>query len=319
MFQRRYKGYWGAIALFCSYALAVICGLPFLILILIISLMLSVLDRAVNERGSFVARFRVMGGLSLRAGGSGRAPHPYLYLACFFLAATFLLIPMGSLPPYICTSVDSITLLVLLLAAQFLYIRGVKHFSSDIYQKLDDTENFSILRFSMTFMVVDSCLAFYMLGRGVPGSVTSLESVAATSIWQIAGAWGRTGVLCSFLLLAVTSPHGGSKEIWRGSETCLIELYDAVRRTIGPAVCAAIFLPWNAAALLGLYGNILFMTDFIVFWLKVLLLQIFIFPAVRKGFDAFVGKTKNPEGAAYITMLGLGMGGATFFLLDVIF
>ena len=89
-----------------------------------------------------------------------RCPPPLLYASCLCLLIIFLFIPMGSFPQFVETEGDFIAIVFLLLAAQGLYIRGMKAFSGEIYQSFDPRELFVLSNF--VFMVIASCCFIFL-------------------------------------------------------------------------------------------------------------------------------------------------------------
>lgn len=245
------------------------------------------------------------------------SPHKYLYFACLSILMIFSIIPPGSLKPYFNVPAGAIFIVALLCLSQSFYIRGLKHFSPDIYQTLDGAEHFGISRFNIGFIAVVSCLSLYSVARGMPGNIFGLSGLTAMPLWSVVGGWGIFGLICFFTLLAVGSPWNTSNSVAVCSRPAILSVYSAVRASAGPALTAAIFLPWNPGVSLGLSGVAMFALDFVFFWLKVSLLQIFIFPAVRKGYLRI--ETKVPANIRYMARIPLVAAGAAAFLLDYIF
>lgn len=298
--------------MFAVYFWALVCLVPFLALVLHLSLLLANLDRAVNERTPFSALRWDVPAL-LRARGQYGPPHFYMATLLFCLA--FALIPMGSLPAYLLTLADSITLPALLLAAQFIYARGLKLSVAEVYSRLEGRGDSRLVRFCIVFIIVCNSLALYMLASGVPGSVVSLESVAATPLWLVAGWPGKLGLICFFWLFAIFSLSRGSEAFLLDEEAGMLVLYEALRRAIGPALCTVIFLPWNPAVKFGLRGYNMFIADFAFFGVKVFLLQAFVLPAVRQVYNVCAAK-RRPPWSANFDLFVLAVMGAIFLALD---
>ena len=97
---------------------------------------------------------------------------------------------MGSLPQFVETQGDFVVIIFLLLAAQGLYIRGMKIFSLEIYQSFDTKELFALAKLAMKLIVAGGTLSWYALNRGMPGSIFSLETFSTTTVWSLARAAG---------------------------------------------------------------------------------------------------------------------------------
>lgn len=299
--------------MFFSYFLAVVGVIPFLITVLLISLLLMSLDQSLYEKHPITSCLRLLERL-FKDIFLVKSPHKYLYFACLFLLLVFSLIPPGSLKPYCDTPTDSVFIVVLFSLAQSLYIRGIKYFSPDIYQKLNGAEYFGISRFTMAFIAVDSCLALYIMARGMPGDIFGLSSLTAMPLWTVVGEWGIFGLICFFILFAVAAPRRISNSVKVSYCPAILSLYGAVRASVGPAITTAMFVPWNPAISLGLNGIAMFTLDFAFFWLKVSLLQILIFPAIRESYSRI--EAKIPVNMRHAARVPLGVAGVIAFYLD---
>lgn len=297
-----------------SLFLAAICGIPFLVLVLLITLLLASLDCALKDGQSLTACLSLLDRI-FRYVFFGGDRQGYLYSACFLLILVFLFIPMGSLRSYAGTNRDMLVIILFIAAAQSFYVRGVKHASTDMYQKLDDTEHSEILVFCFYYIAAVGTLAWYMLNRGMPGNVFSLESLSAMPIWTVAGRWGKMGLASFFLLSALTSPGRRSKLMMSCAESPLPELYGTIRSSLCPAVAVAMLVPWNPAILFGLYGLDMFVCDFIFFWMKVFVLQAFIFPQIRRYHDRIIKKLHLRQKNFVKTVLGVA--GVVFLIADL--
>lgn len=302
--------------MFFSYFLAFVSGIPFLITVLSISLLLMILDCVLYEKRSPIVCVHVLDRIFRYGDVFRNSSHKYLNLACLSLLAIYLLIPMGSLKVYLDTPTDTIFMVTLLLTAQSLYVRGIRNFSSNIYLDLDDFEHNAISRFTLCFIVACSSMMFYMLARGTPGDIMSLESFTAMPYWTISGKWGIFGCACFFLLFAITYPGRGGHSLKRYPEAVILDVYGALRASIGPAVTVAMFFPWNPAISLKLHGVAMYSFDYAFFWLKAALLQLLVFPAIRR----FYSKIERlvPENTAYLALISLGLAGVAAFYADFV-
>lgn len=302
--------------MFFSYFWAIISVIPFLITVLFITLLLMILDCVLYEKRSPIMCVHILDRVFRYGDVFRNASHKYLNLACLALLMTYPLIPMGSLKVYLDTPTDTIFLVTLLLLAQSLYVRGIKNFSSNIYLELDDFEHNAISRFTLCFIIACSSMMFYMLARGVPGDIMSLESFTAMPYWTVGGKWGIFACACFFLLFAITYPGRGGHSLKRYPEAVILDVYVALRASVGPAVAVAMFFPWNPAVLLRLNRVAMYSFDYAFFWLKVALLQLLVFPAIRKLYS----KMENtiPENTGYIVLISLGLAGVAALYADFV-
>lgn len=302
--------------MFFSYLWAIASGIPFLITVLLISLLLMILDCVLYERRSPILCVHIVDRILCNGTVFRDASHKYLKLACLALLLIYTLIPMGSLKVYLDTPTDTIFLVLLLLLAQSLYVRGVRGFSSNLYLDLDDFDHNAIARFTLCFIVACSSMMLYMLARGIPGDIMSLESFTAMPFWTVAGERGILGCVCFFLLFAITYPGRGSHSVKRYPEAAILDVYGALRASVGPAMAVAMFFPWNPAVSLKLNRVAMYSFDYAFFWLKVALLQLLVFPVIRRLYFKFANIVS--ESVGYITLLLLGMAGLAALYADFV-
>ncbi len=247
--------------------------------------------------------------------GDGNCPPTYLYASCTCLLFIFLFIPMGALPQFISTDFDLFIILFLLLAAQGFYIRGIKLFSKELYQSLDRSETNLLFKFTVAMLTIGGTFSWYVLNRGMPGNIFSLDSYAAMPMWEVVGDGGVIGMCFFFLLLAVTSPCRRTKVKYLKDNVPLPEIFDAVRSTICPAIIAAIFLPQKAGLSLGFTDLSMYAVDFICFWWKVFILQVILIPWIREGYLRC--RAMLPENWKLAIVIFLGFAGVAFMMGDL--
>lgn len=303
--------------MFFSSFLAIVCGIPFLMTVLLISLLLMILDCVLYEKRSAIMCVHILDRVFRYGEVFRSSSHKYLNLACLALLLIYPLIPMGSLKVYLDTPTDTIFMVMLLLLAQSLYVRGIRNFSSNIYLELDDFDHNAISRFTLCFITACSSMMFYMLARGTPGDIMSLESFTAMPYWTIAGRWGFWGCVCFFLLFAITYPGRGAHSLKHYPEAAILDVYGALRASIGPAVTVAMFFPWNPAVLLKLNRVAMYSFDYAFFWLKVALLQLLVFPSIRKLYSKM--EKRLPENTGYLALISLGLAGVAALYADFVF
>lgn len=276
------------------------------------------LGRALCRTSPVTCCLNTLGRLVKGDDACGGASRKYLYLACITLWMIYLLIPMGSLKVCLDTPMDLIFIAVLLLSAQDLYTKGVKGCLPDVYLAMDEAEHSTMHRFTLCFIVVCGSVALYMLGRGIPGDIISLESVTAMPFWTVVGTWGWVGFACFFLMFVITYPGRESQPLHSYSGSAVFELYGAIRAPIAPMLAVAIFFPWNPAISLGLSRGAMFAFDYAFFWLKVALVQLFVFPAIGRLYLRL--ESRVPENTRYlapvlVALVGIAALYADFLLL----
>ena len=294
------------------FLLSVVSGAALLAFVLILSLLYAGVENSL---------FHLNGAAPLRPfsrladGRGGACPPASLYASCICLLLIFLFIPMGALPQFVRTRGDIFVVIFLLLAAQSLYIRGMRRFSGELYQSLDRSEIYLLFKFTVAMAVFGASLSWYALRRGVPGEIFSFGTYAAIPLWRIAGVYGRLGLLMFLLLFAVSSPsrRAGSSDI-KGSVP-LPEVFDAIRSTICPALISAIFIPWRTGLAAGLSGAAMYAADFALFWLKVFVIQLLVVPALRSVYLKM--KARLAPRFKLVLVILLGAAGCLLMLADL--
>lgn len=241
-----------------------------------------------------------------------------IYLACLSLMAIYLFIPTGSLRVYVDTLFGMVLIAILQLSAQSLKARGVRLYSPGAYQELDDFEHIAMSQFTLCFIIAGGCIAMYQLARGIPGNMASLDGLTAMPFWTVVGPWGVIGFGCFFLMFAIADPVRGRRCLRHYPTTAVLEVYEAVKACMCPALAVAMFIPWNPAISLGMSRVAMFSFDYAFFWLKVLLLQLFIFPALRKLHSSIGARLSiiiNPTTSILLWLLGAAALYADYLLV----
>lgn len=301
--------------MFFSLLLTLISGISLLFLVLTLSLLLigaeNVLYDIQGTDASLLAPYRRF----LAGRCRDKCPPPFLYASCTSLLIIFLFIPMGSLPRFVETDGDFVVMIFLLLTAQGLYIRGIKIFSGEIYQSFDAKEFFVLSRLAVTLIAIGGTLSWYALNRGMPGSIFSLETFTATSLWTVTGPWGKLGAVMFLLLMSVVSPSRGVTKSRIVDNVQIPELFDAIRSTVAPAMIVAFFFPVRLGISLGLIGFKMYLVDFVFFWFRVMLVQILLVPLLSRGFGKVCEKKRKKLDR--IPEIIIGAAGILFFMLDL--
>jgi len=301
--------------MFFSFLLTFVSGVFLLILVLTICLLLLGTENALyNIQGtdaSFLSPYKRF----LKGRCRDKCPPPFLYVSCLCLLMVFLFIPMGSLPQFVETEGDIVVIIFLLLTAQGLYIRGMKIFSGEIYQSFNTKELFALSKLSMTLIATGGTLSWYALNRGIPGSIFSLETFSATSLWILAGAWGKIGTAIFFLLFALVSPSRGVTKTRIVDNVQIPEIFDAIRSTLAPAIIVSIFFPLKLGIALGFIGFKMYFIDFVFFWMKVVLVQVIVIPLLSRALNKTCGKLR--EKMDCLPEVIIGALGILLFMTDL--
>lgn len=238
-----------------------------------------------------------------------------LYMSSLFLIAVYFFIPMGSLPQFFSVRGGFLIAVSLLVLAQNFYIRGLKQYSKEIYFSIDRNLINILFKFTVALLLVLITLAWFVINIGVPGSIFCLNTYAAMPLAGVTNFWGRIGLVFFFFSLVVVSPCRKVRRAELTEYTSLLEVYDAVRSTLCPAIITAIFVPVNIGLLFGLAGIPMYAADFVFYWLKVLIVQIAVIPPIRA---AYLGmKERLPLGWKSSPYLFLSYSGVAFFLANL--
>ena len=238
-----------------------------------------------------------------------------LYMSSLFLIAVYFFIPMGSLPQFFSVRGGFLIAVSLLVLAQNFYIRGLKQYSKEIYFSIDRNLINILFKFTVALLLVLITLACFVINIGVPGSIFCLNTYAAMPLAGVTNFWGRIGLVFFFFSLVVVSPCRKVRRAELTEYTSLLEVYDAVRSTLCPAIITAIFVPVNIGLLFGLAGIPMYAADFVFYWLKVLIVQIAVIPPIRA---AYLGmKERLPLGWKSSPYLFLSYSGVAFFLANL--
>lgn len=238
-----------------------------------------------------------------------------LYLSCFSLIAAYYFIPMGSLPQFFTIPGGFIIVAALLLVAQSCYIRGLRAYSPELYAALDRYSVNALTKFTFTLFVVVLTLAWYMMTIGIPGRVLSMNSYAAMPLSMEVGPLGTAGLVCFFLSLAVVSPCRRICDAKLPRPSSMLEIYDAVRSSLCPAIITAMFLPCNIGLRMGLIGIPMYAADFLFFWLKAAALQLVIIPPIHSFY--LKRRDRLPNGLKLSVWLAVSFAGAALLLADL--
>lgn len=185
------------------------------------------------------------------------APRGFARLSALCSLAAFYFVPVGSLPPFIDFEFGGFIVVALLIASALLdMLRGAPRFGSAA----------KALSFPAAFCFAWALLALFVSRAGVPGALGSLGTYSVMPLWCVAGAWGRAGMVCLFIMLLCLFPNAARASA--GSRSSSETLAAALRASLCAALVTALLLPWNLSEFIAAGGFPAFFLDFIFFWIK---------------------------------------------------
>ena len=188
-----------------------------------------------------------------------------------------------------------------------------------------------MMSYEVPLSIVVTTMAYFAYKNGMPGEPFSLSTFVAMPIWGVADWIGILGLFALFLALMAVVPAEVGKvpmdiaeaktEIlegliseYSGRNLAMFKLTFALRNSAMCAVVVSLFFPWNIGAVLGLTGAGLLLADFVFFWLKVLLLQVFGVTVIRTAFGRF--KIWQASQFYWVQVGGLALAGMILLSLD---
>ena len=185
------------------------------------------------------------------------APRGFARLSALCSLAAFYFVPVGSLPPFIDFEFGGFIVVALLIASALLdMLRGAPRFGSAA----------KALSFPAAFCFAWALLALFVSRAGVPGALGSLGTYSVMPLWCVAGAWGRAGMVCLFIMLLCLFPNAARASA--GSRSSSETLAADLRASLCAALVTALLLPWNLSEFIAAGGFPAFFLDFIFFWIK---------------------------------------------------
>ena len=253
------------------------------------------------------------------------------WVAAATMLLVFLYIPIGSLPPILGGEGDMILIIYLLGLSGVAMAVGGFASGNPIANVGAQREMILMMSYELPLAVVVSTLAYVAYKTGMPGEPFSLSTFVAMPIWGVADWIGILGLFALFLALMAVVPAEVGKvpmdiaeaktEIlegliseYSGRNLAMFKLTFALRNSAMCAVVVSLFFPWNIGAVLGLTGAGLLLADFVFFWLKVLLLQVFGVTVIRTAFGRF--KIWQASQFYWVQVGGLALAGMILLSLD---
>lgn len=226
------------------------------------------------------------------------------WVAAASMLLVFLYIPVGSLPPVLGVHGDLILILYLLGLSGVAMAVGGFASGNPIANVGAQREMILMMSYELPLAVVVSTLAWVAYKTGMPGDPFNLETFAGMSVWGMSGKIGFIGIFCLMVALVLVVPGETGKgpmdipeaktEIldgliieYSGRNLAMFKITFALRAMALSALITALFFPWSPASFLRLGGIFLFTFDFVWFWVKVFVVQIFVVTLMRTTFGRF--------------------------------
>jgi formate hydrogenlyase subunit 4 len=244
-----------------------------------------------------------------------------------------LYVPMGSLPPILAGSGDLILILYLLgLSAVAMAVGGFA--SGSTYANVGAQREMTLMMsYELPLAVVIITLAWFSYRSGMPGEPFSLETFVGMPVWSVVGWTGLFGLICLLIaLLAVVPAEVGKVPMdiaeakteilegliceYSGRNLAMMKIAFSLRTLVMCAVVVSLFFPWTIGKHFGLQGAMLFLADFVFFWVKVFLMQIAGVTLVRTAFGRY--KIWQASQFYWFHIAGLSLAGMVLLSLDVI-
>lgn len=254
-------------------------------------------------------------------------------LAVTAVLMVFLYIPMGSLPPILSTGGDVILIVYLFALSAVAMVAGGFASGSPYANIGAQREMVLMMSYEVPLAIVVTTLAYFAYRSGIPGEPFNLTTFVAMPLWGVAGWMGVLGLAALFVSLMAVVPAEVGKvpmdiaeaktEIlegliceYSGRNLAMFKLTFALRNSAMCAVVVSLFFPWNIGSWLGLTGAWLLVADFLFFWLKVLLLQVFGVTLIRTAFGRF--KIWQASQFYWVQVGGLALAGMILLSLDLL-
>ncbi len=257
----------------------------------------------------------------------------FMAAPCLALVSTlmiFLYIPAGSFPAVLGTEGDMVLVIYLLAMSALAMAVGGFASGNPIASVGAGREITLMMSYEFPLAIVVCTMAWVAYRLGMPGFPFSLETFAAVSIWGVVGKTGLVGLACLFLSLVLVIPGETGKgpmdipeaktEIldgliieYSGVNLALFKLTFALRSFAMATFLTSLFIPVSLAGLLGVGGFLVALFDFVFFWVKVFVVQMFFVTLMRTAF----GRLKIWQASQFYIMKVAGLSIAGMLLLSI--
>lgn len=297
------------------FLMRLIAGTALMLLVMVLALLFDGADRIISARMQrrlgppllqpFLDLLKLLGKENIVP----RRAVPWVFNGAPWVAAAsmllvFLYIPIGSLPPVLGVHGDLILILYLLGLSGVAMAVGGFASGNPIANVGAQREMILMMSYELPLAVVVSTLAWVAYKTGMPGEPFNLETFVGMSIWGMSGKIGFIGIFCLMVALVLVVPGETGKgpmdipeaktEIldgliieYSGRNLAMFKITFALRAMALSALITALFFPWSPASFLRLGGVFLFAFDFVWFWVKVFVVQIFVVTLMRTTFGRF--------------------------------
>ena len=325
-----------------DFLMRLVAGTAVLFLSLLLAMLYDGVDRVVHARMQrrlgppYLQPFYDLMKLFVKENIVPRRAVAWVFNSAPVLAVTavllvFLYVPMGSMPPLLGTSGDVILIVYLFALSAVAMVAGGFASGSPYANIGAQREMVLMMSYEVPLSIVVTTMAYFAYKNGMPGEPFSLSTFVAMPIWGVADWIGILGLFALFLALMAVVPAEVGKvpmdiaeaktEIlegliseYSGRNLAMFKLTFALRNSAMCAVVVSLFFPWNIGAVLGLTGAGLLLADFVFFWLKVLLLQVFGVTVIRTAFGRF--KIWQASQFYWVQVGGLALAGMILLSLD---
>lgn len=325
-----------------DFLMRLVAGTAVLFLSLLLAMLYDGVDRVVHARMQrrlgppYLQPFYDLMKLFVKENIVPRRAVPWVFNSAPVLAVTavllvFLYVPMGSMPPILGTSGDVILIVYLFALSAVAMVAGGFASGSPYANIGAQREMVLMMSYEVPLSIVVTTMAYFAYKNGMPGEPFSLSTFVAMPIWGVADWIGILGLFALFLALMAVVPAEVGKvpmdiaeaktEIlegliseYSGRNLAMFKLTFALRNSAMCAVVVSLFFPWNIGSALGLTGAGLLLADFVFFWLKVLLLQVFGVTVIRTAFGRF--KIWQASQFYWVQVGGLALAGMILLSLD---
>jgi len=298
-----------------AFLMRLVAGTALMLLVMVLALLFDGADRIISARMQrrlgppllqpFLDLLKLLGKENIvprRAVPWAFNGAPWVAAASMFLV--FLYIPIGSLPPVLGVHGDLILILYLLGLSGVAMAVGGFASGNPIANVGAQREMILMMSYELPLAVVVSTLAWVAYKTGMPGDPFNLETFVGMSVWGMSGKIGFIGIFCLMVALVLVVPGETGKgpmdipeaktEIldgliieYSGRNLAMFKITFALRAMALSALITALFFPWSPASFLRLGGVFLFAFDFVWFWVKVFVVQIFVVTLMRTTFGRF--------------------------------
>jgi len=327
-----------------DFLMRLLAGTALLFLVLLLAMLYDGVDRVAHARMQrrlgppFLQPFYDVMKLFVKENIVPRRAVAWVFNTAPWLAVTavlmvFLYVPMGSMPAIMSTGGDVILIVYLFALSAVAMVAGGFASGSPYANIGAQREMVLMMSYEVPLAIVVTSLAYFAYRNGIPGEPFSLATFVAMPIWGVANWMGILGLLALLVALMAVVPAEVGKvpmdiaeaktEIlegliseYSGRNLAMFKLTFALRNSAMCAVVVSLFFPWNIGAVLGLSGGGLLLADFVFFWVKVLLLQVFGVTVIRTAFGRF--KIWQASQFYWVQVGGLAFAGMILLTLDVL-